>query len=59
MSKEKEFLERLSALTSELGIAIGGCGCCGSPYLYEVDKRGSYGLMGTEQQLQFSIEKKE
>lgn len=31
------FLEELSSLTMRYGIAIGGCGCCGSPYLMDRD----------------------
>lgn len=31
------FLEKLSELTMIYGIAIGGCGCCGSPYLMDRD----------------------
>lgn len=39
MDKEKRdaFLRDLHELTQRYGIAIGGCGCCGSPYLYEVN----------------------
>jgi hypothetical protein len=29
----KEFLKELSDLTLKYDITIGGCGCCGSPYL--------------------------
>jgi len=31
--KLKEFLVELSALTIKYHIEIGGCGCCGSPFL--------------------------
>ena len=31
--KEIEFILKLAALTREYGIAIGGCGCCESPWL--------------------------
>lgn len=34
---EHEFLVGLTELTKKTGIAIGGCGCCGSPYLSEVE----------------------
>lgn len=27
------FLEELTSLTERYGLEIGGCGCCGSPYL--------------------------
>ena len=30
---EKSFLIGLEKLTRETGIIIGGCGCCGSPFL--------------------------
>jgi len=32
---EKAFLIGLSKLTRETGVKIGGCGCCGSPFLGE------------------------
>ena len=31
-----EFLNELSQLTQKYGFAIGGCGCCGSPCVYDV-----------------------
>lgn len=31
------FLAELSALTIKYGIGIGGCGCCGSPFLSATD----------------------
>jgi hypothetical protein len=33
--KVKRFLDGLTKLTRETGVVISGCGCCGSPYLYE------------------------
>lgn len=32
----EEFLKELTELTKKHGLAIGGCGCCGSPFIYEV-----------------------
>jgi len=58
--RKKEFLEELTALTHKYGLAIAGCGCCGSPSLmeigketeglsYSVDRRGDYlGLRSQE-----------
>ena len=40
------FLEKLSELTMAYGIAIGGCGCCGSPYL--MDRDGSTEINGLQ-----------
>ena len=43
---KEQFLLKLEALTRETGIAIAGCGCCGSPWLEEVsvvDQRAGYG----------------
>lgn len=38
MKKDVEgFLEELKELTLSYGIVIGGCGCCGSPYLLDRD----------------------
>ena len=37
------FLAELAALTIKHGIQIGGCGCCGSPFLDPTDaKDGAY-----------------
>ena len=44
--KERLFLIGLEKLTRDTGIEIGGCGCCGSPYLEQAeitDKRSGYG----------------
>ncbi len=35
---EKAFLQGLKDLTVKTGISIAGCGCCGSPYLVEINK---------------------
>jgi len=34
----KEFLKELSKLTRKHNITIGGCGCCGSPFLMRIKK---------------------
>lgn len=33
--KATKFIAELTALTRKHGIAIGGCGCCGSPFLMD------------------------
>lgn len=38
----KEFLKELAELSMKHGIVIGGCGCCGSPHLNEVKRKGHY-----------------
>jgi len=35
---KREFIIRLEKLTRETGVSIGGCGCCGSPFLRELKK---------------------
>ena len=35
MEKLEMFLKELTELTNKYGIAIGGCGCCGSPWVYD------------------------
>ena len=37
----QEFLLELSALTKKYGIAIHGCGCCGSPMIYGLENSPS------------------
>jgi hypothetical protein len=39
---EKRVFLELALLSGKHGIAIGGCGCCESPYLYSVECKGSY-----------------
>lgn len=34
--KNDKFLEELTELTKKYGIEIGGCGCCGSPWLNDM-----------------------
>ena len=36
MTDSERFMSRLNELTKETGIAIFGCGCCGSPRLEQV-----------------------
>lgn len=46
-SRLDKFLEELSALTKKYGIEIGGCGCCGSPYLVDHHVDTDY-IIGTD-----------
>lgn len=33
------FIKGLTSLTQDHGLVIGGCGCCGSPYIFELSKK--------------------
>ena len=33
--KLNKFLDELTELSRKHGFAIGGCGCCGSPWIYD------------------------
>lgn len=50
LEKQKRFLEELSVLTNRYKIGIAGCGCCGSPFLYDANDAngGRYEVEGTE-----------
>lgn len=36
MNNQLEFVKELEKLTKKYGVAIEGCGCCGSPYLKNI-----------------------
>lgn len=38
MERLENFLKELAELTKKYNIAIGGCGCCGSPYIDDFQK---------------------
>jgi hypothetical protein len=47
--REKTFLIGLEKLTRQTGITIAGCGCCGSPFLndlqeFESEESAGYGI---------------
>ena len=51
MKNIDQFLTGLAELTSRHGIAIGGCGCCGSPALFEAaHPEGTYVLVGDDEE---------
>ena len=35
----EQFLEELAELSEKYNLAIGGCGCCGSPYIYTINTK--------------------
>lgn len=37
VEREQQFIKELTALTKKHKVSIGGCGCCGSPYLDDAD----------------------
>ena len=42
-AEDQAFLDELTLLTKKHGIVIAGCGCCGSPFLYDLLKREERG----------------
>jgi len=52
--RRRAFLTELGELTKKYGVAIGGCGCCGSPWLDDdadvSDERAGYSEGGGELQ---------
>lgn len=56
--KRKKFLKELTALTRAYGIGIGGCGCCGSPWLTAKQSRtGTYECNDKDERLAY-VEKR-
>lgn len=47
MAQIDDFLTELSALTRKHGLRIGGCGCCGSPWV-SADEKTSEGQYATD-----------
>lgn len=45
-SRLDKFLEELNTLTKKYGFEIGGCGCCGSPYLIDLNEGNN--IIGTD-----------
>jgi hypothetical protein len=38
MENQEEFLAELTELTLKYRIQVGGCGCCGSPYIVSIQE---------------------
>ena len=43
-ANEEKFLKALTELTKKHKLVIGGCGCCGSPYVQPLDKKSVEGF---------------
>lgn len=42
MDRKEKFIAALTVLSNEYRCVIGGCGCCGSPYVDEEGNPGEY-----------------
>lgn len=62
MNDFEQFLEEFSALSRKYKIRVGGCGCCGSPWIEREEKFFSYGCVdqppGNESSIFFKEENK-
>lgn len=57
MDNEKliEFLTELTKLTDKYGFEIGGCGCCGSPWVTSDGRDGGVELTYTMSRFMFMV----
>ena len=39
MNRLELFLKELAELTKKYGLVIGGCGCCGSPWIEDLEQK--------------------
>jgi hypothetical protein len=44
MTDLQKFIAALTALSTTHGFKIGGCGCCGSPWVRKESKAGHYSM---------------
>ena len=58
MNNEKliEFLTELTKLTDKYGFEIGGCGCCGSPWVTSDDEDGGVELTYDEEKRCYRVD---
>ena len=61
-NKYDEFMEGLKELTLRTGVEIGGCGCCGSPFISHKDPNEKsneyYDIEWNEETLEYDWEVK-
>lgn len=49
--RQAAFLRELSELSKKYGIVVDGCGCCGSPFIYEAEEAEAI------QELEYTVDK--
>lgn len=62
MTNVDKFVSELAKLTRKYKVAIGGCGCCGSPYLEplkKVEPGATYGYFGEYDNLHWTVPKRD